>query len=364
MNTRTIRVLVVDDSSVARRVIAESLQPFPDIQIVATASDPYIARDRILELDPDVVTLDIEMPRMDGLTFLKLIMKHKPRPVLIMSSLTRAGSAIALEALQAGAIDVLDKPGGAFSAHADGARLAEKIRAAAGARVRPSAAAPRADFRARDRAAASLAFRTGDPRSLLLLGASTGGTEALKTVLCSMRGDLPCICIVQHIPAYFSRAFAERLDAICEMEVREAVDGDRTRAGLALVAPGGFHMLLEPHGAEYRVRLNAGPPVHHQRPAVDILFDSAVKAGAAPRSAAALLTGMGSDGARGLLRLREAGAWTLAQDEDTCVVYGMPREAAALGAAREVLPLHRIGPRLQEFALERSSARLMGAPAL
>jgi two-component system chemotaxis response regulator CheB len=350
-------VLVVDDSALARRVITESLARYPDIEVVGTAMDPYVARDKILELNPDVVTLDIEMPRMDGITFLKLVMKHKPRPVIIMSSLTTAGSRAALEALQAGAVDVMDKPGGSFSAHANGLQLAEKIRAAARARVRVGAA--RLEQSCAKATGAELTAAGRMPgRRLILLGASTGGTEALKDVLTSMRGDLPCICIVQHIPAYFSKAFADRLNQLCRMEVREAVHGDRTRPGLALVAPGGSHMLLEWERTHHVVRLSQGPPVHHQRPAVDILFDSAVKAGSAPHACAALLTGMGADGARGLLHLREAGARTIAQNEETCVVYGMPREAVALGAAQEILPLGQIGPRLQEMGLAQAAVPL------
>lgn len=346
-NTAPIRVLVVDDSALARKIITSSLAPFPHIEVVGTATDPYAARDKILELNPDVITLDIEMPRMDGITFLKLIMKHKPLPVIIMSSLTSASSIKAIEALQAGAVDVMEKPSGAYSAHADGSRLAEKIAGAARARLRPRSAVPPVSARATVVSPGSSTSSPADGRSLILLGASTGGTEALKIVLTSLRGDLPCICVVQHIPGYFSKAFADRLNQVCQMEVREAVQGDNTRPGLALIAPGGWHMLLQRDGGQYVVRLNQAPPVHHQRPAVDILFDSAVKSGAAPHSAAALLTGMGADGASGLLHLREAGASTIAQDEETCVVYGMPREAVALGAAQAILPLDQIGPRLE-----------------
>lgn len=357
MRTGPISVLVVDDSALARRVITESLKPHLDIQVVGTAMDPYVARDKILELNPDVVTLDIEMPRMDGITFLKLVMKHKPRPVIIMSSLTSAGSRMALEALQAGAVDVMDKPSGSFSAHANGMQLAEKIRAAARARVRAGGPAVLETIRTKPPALElAAAGRHHHARSLILLGASTGGTEALRTVLQSMRGDLPCICIVQHIPAYFSKAFADRLNQICDMEVREAANGDRTRPGLAYVAPGGYHMLLDWEHTHYTLKLTQGPPIHHQRPAVDILFDSAVKAGAAPHVAAALLTGMGADGAKGLLRLRQEGARTIAQNEETCVVYGMPREAVTIGAAQQVLPIQQIGPRLQEMALKSAGA--------
>ncbi len=306
MNTKPIRVLIVDDSSLARAIITQSLGPYPDITVVGTACDPYIARDKILELNPDVVTLDIEMPRMDGITFLKIIMKHRPMPVIIMSSLTAAGSAKAMEALQAGAVDVIGKPRGASSANEDGALLAEKIRTAASARMQAW----------KDTTGLSSPKQAARPprhfpeRRIILLGASTGGTEALKTVLTSLPGDLPGICIVQHIPAYFSKAFADRLNSICAMEVREARHGDAVKPGLALVAPGGWHMILKWREGHYAVELNEGPPVHHQRPAVDIMFDSAVKAGAGPHAVAALLTGMGADGAAGLLHLREAGAAT------------------------------------------------------
>ncbi|MGA2175401.1 MAG: chemotaxis response regulator protein-glutamate methylesterase [Verrucomicrobiota bacterium] len=356
MNARPIRLLVVDDSALARKIITSSLAPFADIAIAGTAVDPYMARDKILELSPDVVTLDVEMPRMDGITFLKLIMKHRPMPVIIMSSLTQAGSVKAMEALQAGAVDVMEKPGGAYSAHLDGARLAEKIRAAASAKVRARSeettlfTRPRPTREIRPGAACPRSFPA---RKIILLGASTGGTEALKTVLTSLRGNLPGICIVQHIPAYFSKAFADRLNQICPMEVREASYGDIVRPGLALIAPGGRHLLLKWREGHYVVELNDGPPVNHQRPSVDIMFESAVKAGAGPHTVAALLTGMGADGAAGLLQLREAGAVTAAQDEETCVVFGMPREAVRLGAAQQVLALSRIGPFLERQNLEQ-----------
>jgi two-component system, chemotaxis family, protein-glutamate methylesterase/glutaminase len=354
-----IRVLIVDDSALVRKIVSESLARFPDIQVVGTAVDPYVARDRILELKPDVITLDIEMPRMDGVSFLKLIMQHRPMPVIIMSSLSQEGSEKALEVLRAGAVDIMPKANGAYSADADGSRLAEKIRAAAVSRVR----------RPVDRPAPALVVRpaspgiatqnpiskptTGrlNPRQLILLGASTGGTEALTDVLTSMEGDLPGICIVQHIPASFSRAFANRLNQLCSFEVREAKQNDLVAPGLALVAPGGFHMVVKWTGSCHVVSLNQGPPVHHQRPAVDILFDSAVRAGTGRYCVAAVLTGMGADGAAGLLKLHKAGAQTIAQDEETCVVFGMPREAIRLGAAQQVLPLEKIGPRLAHLAL-------------
>lgn len=364
-----IRTLIVDDSALVRKVVTDSLARHPEVEVVGTAVDPYAARDKILALDPDVMTLDIEMPRMDGLTFLKLIMKHRPMPVVIMSSLTTLGSSKALEALQAGAVEVVGKPSGAYSA-VEASELVAKIRAAAHSRYRrqpaaggsttpvsqtdltppPARAVAPAVGAVRAKPVAGPGSRRYPARPLILLGASTGGTEALKVVLTSLRGDLPGICIVQHIPAYFSAAFADRLNQLCELEVAEARRGEVVRPGRALVAPGGQHLLLRWTGAGYTVDLNTGPPVHHQRPAVDVLFDSAVKAGAAPHVLGMVMTGMGSDGAAGLLRLREAGAQTAAQDEQSCVVFGMPREAIRMGAAQEVLPLERFAARIERYA--------------
>jgi two-component system, chemotaxis family, protein-glutamate methylesterase/glutaminase len=350
--SRPIRVLIVDDSSLVRRALTDSLARYPEIEVVGTAVDPYVARDRILELNSDVITLDIEMPRMDGLTFLKLLMRHRPLPVIIMSSLTTAGSAKAMEALQAGAVEVLAKPGGAYSVVEDSARLAEVIKAASRAKL-PSV--PNEAVSAQPKAGTPVApgrpgGRKHDPRSVILLGASTGGTEALKAVLTQLSPDLPGICIVQHIPAQFSLALANRLNSLCQFEVKEAKNGDQVRPGLALLAPGGFHMVLRRRAVGYEVALNEGPRVHYQRPAVDVLFSSAVKAGVGSLAAAAVLTGMGSDGAQGLLELRQAGAATAAQNEETCVVFGMPREAIRLGAAKAVLPLSHIPHFLERHA--------------
>jgi two-component system chemotaxis response regulator CheB len=373
-----VRTLIVDDSALVRKLLTEGLAHDPEIEVIGTAVDPYVARDKILALDPDVITLDIEMPRMDGLTFLKLIMKHRPMPVVIMSSLTTSGSCKALEALQAGAVEVVAKPAGAFSV-GDVEELASKIKAAAQSRQRRRpgtvtvpAAIPHADLTPPSRAVAPPELRpTTKPgmasgsrryssKQLIVMGASTGGTEALKTVLTKLPVDLPGICVVQHIPAYFSAAFAERLNQLCALEVREARRGDEVRPGLVLVAPGGQHMLLRWTGAGYTVELNSGPPVHHQRPAVDVLFDTAVKAGAGSTCLAVLMTGMGADGAAGMLRLREAGAETVAQDEQSCVVFGMPREAIRLGAARDILSLDQIAARLDRYA-ERCALRVAGA---
>jgi two-component system chemotaxis response regulator CheB len=367
---RKIRVLVVDDSALVRKALTDSLSKASDIEVVGTAVDPFVAKDRIMTLSPDVLTLDIEMPRMDGLTFLKLLMQRRPMPVVILSSLTGSGSAKALEALRAGAVEVLQKPAGPLSAFEDQHRLAEVIRAAAGARIsqplngeKPENANPPpkpqpcpAPLAARPPAPAVPLARV-DPRRVILMGASTGGTEALRAILTSLPGELPGIAIVQHIPAQFSLAFAQRLNELCAFEVREAKNGDRLSPGLALVAPGGFHMLLEWRGAGYEVRLTEGPRVHYQRPAVDVLFSSAVKAGAAPHSLAVLLTGMGADGAVSMLEMRKAGGRTIAQDEASCVVYGMPREAARLGAAETILPLSQIASRVERFGREGAAFR-------
>lgn len=362
MGDRKIKVLVVDDSALARKVITDSLAPFPEIEVVGAAMDAYIARDKILALNPDVVTLDIEMPKMDGLTFLKLIMKHRPMPVIVMSSLTVEGSSKVIEALEGGAVDVMCKPNGSYSAHEDGALLAEKIRTAAQARMPKTVTAQPVAAPAVVTPRFSAPARQLNPRSLIVMGASTGGTEALKAVLTKMPGDLPPICIVQHIPAHFSTAFANRLNTLCQFEVREAKNGDELAPGLALVAPGGKHLLVKWNGSRYVALLSNGPMVHHQRPAVDVLFDSLVKAGGAENSIGVLMTGMGKDGAAGLLNLRDNGAVTIAQSEATCVVFGMPREAIRLGAAKSILDLEAIPAEVERQA-RRLSARIPEAVA-
>jgi two-component system chemotaxis response regulator CheB len=376
-------VLVVDDSAVVRKLVTEALAADPEIEVVGTAIDPYLARDKIVQLKPDVLTLDIEMPRMDGITFLKIIMAERPLPVIIMSSLTKTGSQQAMEALRLGAVDVLGKPGGSYSFGDLGPQLIAKIKAAASAKMRKpvptrspfqngavtpaSVLRPRSSFSSTPPVSpvsslpkyASRSPIAGAPsrppfrapltptipydpaRRLILLGASTGGTEALREILQQLPSDLPPIAIVQHIPAHFSRAFADRLNSICELDVREAMDGDLLVPGLALIAPGNYHMMLQWSGQTYRVRVAEGPMVWHQRPAVDVMFKSAVDL-AGQNAIGGILTGMGKDGAEGLLRLRERGAVTFAQDEESCVVYGMPKVAWEIGGAQRQLPLDQV----------------------
>ena len=331
---KKIRVLVVDDSAVVRRMISDALNADPDIEVVGTACDPYVARDKILELNPDVLTLDIEMPRMDGLTFLRILQQHRPMPVVVVSSLTQAGSRAAMEAMEIGAVDVLAKPQSAWNLGDLREQLALRVKGAAGARLKKFPVA------AQSRAAAVTASAHFSPRQIVLIGASTGGTEAIKNVLTRLPSGLPGICIVQHIPPVFSKTFAERLNECCAFEVREAAHGDELKPGLALVAPGDQHLTLAWTGASYRVALQQGPMIHHVRPAVDVMFESAVSAG--KNALAVLLTGMGRDGAEGMKKLRLAGAATIAQNEDSCVVYGMPRAAVELGVVDRVLPLDLI----------------------
>lgn len=354
---RKTRVLIVDDSAFVRKIAADTLGADPAIEVVGTAADPYQARDRIRELRPDVLTLDLEMPRMDGLTFLRLLMEHRPMPVIVLSSLTQRGSDFALEALRLGAVDVLGKPSGSSSFGNLGPQLIAMVKTAAVARIRQVAAPNSAASRTLPGAL------TSDPRSLILLGASTGGPESLREVLTALPAGLPGIAIVQHIPAGFSRAYADRLNGICAFPVREAVDGERLDPNLALIAPGNFHLMLGWHGDHYRVRVVDGPQIWHQRPAVDLLFKSAADCGAAPHAVAGVLTGMGKDGAEGLLRLREKGASTFAQDEASCVVYGMPKAAWENGGAQRQLPLDRVAAHLIARFLAPLSHPSRPAPA-
>ena len=341
-----IKVLIVDDSAIVRKLLGDALASEPDLEVVGTAPDPYVARDKILRLRPDVLTLDIEMPRMDGLTFLKKLMRFHPMPVVVVSSVAQSSSRAALEALECGAVDVLAKPGGPYSIGELKQDLPAKIRAAAGARI--GAWHTRIDTVAREHQPrlAPVPIVCPNRAEVIAIGASTGGTEAIRAVLAAMPESSPGIVVVQHIPAVFSRAFANRLNDVCRVEVKEAADGDVVAPGLALIAPGNFHMKLERRaGGGYGVVVEDGPRVCYQRPSVDVLFHSVAEAAGAD-AIGVILTGMGADGAEGLLRMKQAGARTIAQDESSSVVFGMPREAVRRGAVDRVLPLERIAGEL------------------
>lgn len=356
MSTKPIRVIVVDDSALVRRVVSRSLADDPAIEVIDTAGDPFEAKEKILRLKPDVVTLDIEMPRMDGLTFLSLIMKHRPMPVVMISSLTPAGSDKAAEALSRGAVEVMGKPAGSDSTFTDGT-LNRKIKAAAAARMDLLMRQVKTDAGQVSRSA----VRGSDipRRRLVVIGSSTGGTEALRQIVPQLPADIPGACIVQHIQPGFSSSLATRLNNLTAAEVKEAAEGDLLRPGRILLAPGTHHLTLEWTGSAYRAHLSEDPPVHYQRPAVDVLFDSAAETGVRDNCMALLLTGMGIDGAEGMLRLRQAGATTVAQDESTSVVYGMPKEATRIGAAAHQLPLHRMADAIVRFgAVQRTGVRL------
>lgn len=334
-----IRVLIVDDSALMRQVLAELLSKDPEIEIIGTAADPYIAREKIKALNPHVLTLDVEMPRMDGLTFLEKLMRGHPMPVLMVSSLTEAGCQTTLRALELGAVDFVTKPkidlrdGMTDLAH----DLTEKVKAAARASLRPRTA-PTADAQ-KPKVLSSAMLKTTD--TIIAIGASTGGTEALKEVLEVLPPNTPPIVVTQHMPEHFTKTFAARLNSLCRIKVKEAEDGDSVLPGHALIAPGSYHMTLARSGARYIVRINQDPPVNRHRPSVDVMFASVAQY-AGRNSVGVILTGMGGDGARELLAMKQAGAFTIAQDEASCVVFGMPKEAIKLGAADKILPLNDI----------------------
>ena len=352
---RRLRVLVVDDSALVRKAITDALSADPEIEVVGSACDAYVAREKIARLDPDVLTLDLEMPRMDGLTFLRILMQHHPLPVVVVSSLAQAGSPAALEALEAGAVDVLAKPDGTMSIGTLGERLAFHVKAAAQSarfRSRRPAATPPPPAAAPLVPAVAPAVKPGD-RQLIVIGGSTGGIEALRTLVPRFPRGLPPIAVVQHISPHFSRAVAERLDALSSLDVSEAGQGDVLLPGMCVIAPGGAHLAVEVSSGAYRTRLLKTPPIHHCRPAVDVLFRSAAEAGG-DRVVAALLTGMGSDGAIGMGAIRAAGGITIAEHESTCVVYGMPRAAIEAGAAEQVLPLPAIADAIIDAVAHRA----------
>ena len=338
-----VRVLIVDDSAVVRQALSEALGTDPGIEIMATAADPYIAADRIRQEIPDVILLDVEMPRMDGITFLETIMAQRPIPVVICSSLSERGSETALRAMECGAVEVIAKPrlgAGEFFREAS-EMLCQAVLSASAAHPRPRRPvepALSADAVLAEPGSRALPRTT---EKVVLVGASTGGTEALAVFLRALPPDAPGIAIVQHMPEKFTTAFAARLNSLCAITVKEAASGDTMLRGQALLAPGNRHMLLKRSGARYYVEVREGPPVCRHRPSVDVLFRSGARY-AGPNAVGVLMTGMGNDESRGLLELRQAGAATIAQDEASCVVFGMPNEAIKLGAAGRVLPLEAI----------------------
>lgn len=336
---KRIRVLAVDDSALMRNMLTAVINRQPDMEMIGTAPDPLIARELIKKLNPDVLTLDIDMPRMDGLEFLARLMRLRPMPVVMISSMTTRGSQATLAALENGAVDFLPKPDHRIAGDLDswGVQVAEKIRAAASASLARSHKS--------DVPGPTLRGIRVDQESIIAIGSSTGGTEALRRVLMPLPVSCPGIVIAQHMPSGFTRSFAQRLDSLCQIAVREGEDGEPVLPGTALIAPGDRHMTIVRHGKGYIVKLSDSPAVNRHRPSVDVLFN-AVALQAGRHASAAILTGMGGDGARGLLQLKNAGARTLAQSEATCVVFGMPREAIALGAAQQVVDLDEISQRL------------------
>lgn len=347
-----IKVLIVDDSAIVRQTFERELARDPEISIVGTAPDPYVARDKIVELKPDVITLDIEMPRMDGISFLRKLMKFHPLPVIIVSSLTQRGSAISVDAVEAGALDVMAKPGSAYSVSDMSTELCEKIKAAAKANL--SRVVDRARMNAaNDNKPAALSATTN---KILAIGASTGGVQAIEAVLRGIPNNGPGTIIVQHMPAGFTRSFSERLNGVCAMQVKEAEDGESITPGKALLAPGNRHTIVTRTGGSYIVSVKDGPLVNRHRPSVDVTFNS-VATFVGANAIGVMLTGMGADGAKGMLKMKEAGAYTIAQDEATSVVYGMPRAAVEAGGVDESLPLDKIASRVVGLLTEHAKYR-------
>jgi two-component system chemotaxis response regulator CheB len=364
-----IKLLIVDDSALVRKLLSEMLGKDRDIEIVGTATDPYAARERIKQLNPDVITLDVEMPRMDGITFLENLMRLRPMPVVMVSSLTQRGADVTLRALELGAIDFVTKPkidvAGSLSDYAE--ELIAKVKVAAKARVnaRPAHRAHLAHaLNAEKRHSADAVLPAAENKRVLrttdriiAIGASTGGTEAIREVLESLPPDAPAVVISQHIPAAFSKPFAERMNRCSAMSVCEASDGQYILPGHVYIAPGDQHLMVERDGARYRCRLSTGPHVNRHRPSVDVMFRS-VAQNVGPNAVGVILTGMGDDGARGLKEMLDAGAPTIAQDEATSVVWGMPGAAVKLGAAQHVLPLHRVAGEVLQLTLDQPMSKV------
>jgi two-component system chemotaxis response regulator CheB len=354
-----IRVVVVDDSALVRGLLGEIIDRQSDMCCVGAAADPLVAREMIRELNPDVITLDIEMPRMDGIDFLSRLMRLRPMPVVMVSTLTERGADITLKALELGAVDFVSKPkiGVADGLRQLGADITEKIRTAARARVHrlaaPIAPAAGATTPARPTAMASLGRLSTE--KVIFIGASTGGTEATREVLVNLPADSPAVMITQHMPPGFTKSYAARLNGLARIRVAEASDGERVLPGHAYIAPGGFHLSVERSGANYIARVVDGEPVNRHKPSVEVLFESAARV-VGRNALGVMLTGMGGDGAKAMRTMRDAGSWNVVQDEATCVVFGMPREAIAHGAAHEVLPLAKIAPRLVEWLRSNAGA--------
>ena len=341
------RVVVVDDSALVRGLLSEIIDRQPDMTCVGAASDPLVAREMIRNLNPDVITLDVEMPHMDGIEFLSRLMRLRPMPVVMVSTLTERGADVTLKALELGAVDFVAKPkiGVSDGLRQLGADITEKIRTAARARVHRLAAPAPAGTAA---AAPPALLGRLSTEKIIFIGASTGGTEATREVLVKLPADAPAVMITQHMPPGFTKSYAARLDSLCRISVAEAQDGERILPGHAYLAPGGRHLSVERSGANYIARVQDGEPVNRHRPSVEVLFASAARV-VGRNALGVMLTGMGADGAAAMRTMRDAGSWNIAQDEASCVVFGMPREAIAHGAAHEVLPLAQIAPRLMDW---------------
>ncbi len=350
------RVIVVDDSALVRGLLAEIIDRQPDMTCIGAAADPIVAREMIRNLNPDVITLDIEMPRMDGIDFLSRLMRLRPMPVVMVSTLTERGADVTLKALELGAVDFVAKPkiGVSDGLRQLGADITEKIRTAARARVHRLAAPPAAGTGPAKPTTMAQMGRLSTEK-IVFLGASTGGTEATREVLVSLPADFPAVMITQHMPPGFTKSYATRLNSLCRIRVAEATDGERVLPGHAYIAPGGYHLSVERSGANYIARVLDGEPVNRHKPSVEVLFDSAARV-VGRNALGVMLTGMGGDGARAMRTMRDAGSYNLVQDEASCVVFGMPREAIAHGAAHEVLPLVQIGPRLIEWLRANAGA--------
>ncbi len=344
-----IRVVVVDDSALVRSLLTDIISRQPDMQCIGAAADPLAAREMIRNLNPDVITLDVEMPRMDGLDFLDKLMRLRPMPVVMVSTLTERGADVTLRALELGAIDFVAKPkiGVADGLHLLADNITDKIRIAARARVSKSKAIASPATADSPQVARPVALGRLSTEKIIFIGASTGGTEATREVLANLPADMPAVMITQHMPPGFTKSYAARLDGLCRIRVKEAADGERVLPGHAYIAPGGLHLGVERSGANYIARVQDGEPVNRHKPSVEVLFLSAAKV-VGPNALGVMLTGMGNDGAHAMKALRDAGSWNIAQDEASCVVFGMPKEAIAAGAVHEVLPLGAIAPRLIE----------------